>query len=82
MNEVFSARVNIYDTRKFNVFQTHIPTSNRYGLNSKPYNANQLWNLLPENLKTSLSLNYLKKKKNCGTTLIAHVTYVRVMFQT
>ena len=28
-------------------------TSNRYELNSIPYKANQLWNLLPENLKSS-----------------------------
>ena len=36
MNEVFSTRANIYNTRQFNVFETHIPTSNRYGLNSIP----------------------------------------------
>ena len=33
MNEVFSTRANIYNTRQFNIFETHIPTSNRYGLN-------------------------------------------------
>ena len=61
MNEVFSTRANIYNRRQFNVFETHIPTSNRYGLNSIPYKANQLWNLLPENLKLSQSLT-LKAK--------------------
>ena len=34
MKEIFSAKVNIYNTRKRYVFETHIPTSNRYGLNS------------------------------------------------
>ena len=50
MKEVFSARANIYNTRKFNFFETHMPTSKRYGLNSIPYKANQFWNLPPENL--------------------------------
>ena len=40
MNEVFSARANIYNAQQFNVFETHIPTSNRSGLNSIPYKAN------------------------------------------
>ena len=48
INEVFPTRANIYNTRQFNVFETHIPTSNRYELNLIPYKANQLWNLLPE----------------------------------
>ena len=51
MNEVFSTRANIYSTRQFNVFETHMPTSNRYGLNSIAYKANQLWKLIPQNLK-------------------------------
>ena len=44
MNDVFSARANIYNTRQFNVFETHTPTLNRCGSNSIPYKANQLWN--------------------------------------
>ena len=62
MNEAFSTRTNIYNTRQFNVFETHIPTSNRYGLNSIPYKANQLWNLLPENLKSSPSSTLFKNE--------------------
>ena len=62
MNEVLSTRANIYNTRQFNVFETYIPTSNRYGLNSIPYKANQLWNLLPENLKSSPSLTLFKNE--------------------
>ena len=30
LNEVFSTRANIYNAQQFNVFETHIPTSNRY----------------------------------------------------
>ena len=42
MKKVFSTRANIYNTRQFNVFETHIPTWNRYGLNLIPDKANQL----------------------------------------
>ena len=62
INDVFSTRANIDNTRQFNVFETHIPSSNRYGLNSIPYKANQLWNLLPENLKSSPSLTLFKNE--------------------
>ena len=60
MNEVFSRRANIYNTRQFNVFETHTATPNRYGLNLIPYKPNQLWKLLPENLKSSPSLTLFK----------------------
>ena len=62
INEVYSTGANIYNTQEFNVFETHIPTSNRYGLNSIPYKANQIWILLPENLKSSPSLTLFKNK--------------------
>ena len=62
MNEVLSTRANIYNTRQFNVFETYIPTSNGYGLNSIPYKADQLWNLLPENLKSSPLLTLFKNE--------------------
>ena len=39
-----------------------MPTSNRYGLNSIPFKAKQVWNLLFENLKSSPSLTLLKKE--------------------
>ena len=62
INEVFSTRGNIYNTRQFNVFETHIHTSNRYRLNSIPFKANQPWNLLPGNLKSSPSLTLFKNE--------------------
>ena len=63
MNKVFSTRANIYNTRQFNVFETHIPTSNRCGLNSIYFKANHLWNLLAENLKLSLPLTLFKNER-------------------
>ena len=62
INEVFSTRANIYNTRQFNVFKTHIPTLNRCGLNSISDKANQLWNLLPENLRSSPPLILFKSE--------------------
>ena len=44
------------------MFLKHIPTLNRYGLNSIPYKANQLWNLVPENLNSSPSLTQFKNE--------------------
>ena len=55
MNEVFSTGANICNIWHFNVLKTHVPTSNRYGLNSIPYKINQLWNLF---LKTSNHLRH------------------------
>ena len=63
INKVFSTRANIYNTRQFNVFETHIPTSNRCGLNSIYFKANHLWNLLAENLKLSLPLTLFKNER-------------------
>ena len=51
INKVFSTRQNIFDTRQFNVFQTHIP-----------YKANQLCNLLPKNLKSFPPLALFKNE--------------------
>ena len=62
MNEVFSTSANICNTRQFNVFETYIPTSNRYGLYSIPYKANQHCNLIPEKPKSSLSLTLFKNE--------------------
>ena len=59
VNEVFCTGANIYNTRQF---EDHIPTSNRYRLNSIPYKANQLWNLLAENLQSSPSLTLFKNE--------------------
>ena len=61
MNEVFCSRANTYNTQ-FNVFETHIPSSDRCKLNSTAYRTHQLWNLLPENLKPYPSLTLFKNE--------------------
>ena len=82
MNEVFSTRVNIYNTRQFNDFETNIPTSNRYGLNSIPYKANQLWKLLSENLKSSSSLTLFKNEIKLWEFFNCSCNICRVIFRT
>ena len=62
IKEVFSTRANIYNITQFNVFETQIPTLNRPTLNSIPYKARQLCNLLPENLKSSPSLTLFENE--------------------
>ena len=75
MNEVFSLQRFAYNLRSYNVFQCDIPRSNRYGLNSISYRANQLWSLLPELIKSSPSLSLFKSRikswrcTNCPCTL-------------
>ena len=60
MNDVFQVRTNSYNIRNFNLFETPMPHSNRYGLNMISYRANQLWRLLPDDIKHSPSLSVLK----------------------
>ena len=52
-------RANIYNTRQFNVFETFIAPSNRYGLNLILHKANQLWNWKP---RKSCSLALFKNE--------------------
>ena len=66
MSEILFLRQNVYNLRTFNIFSSDIPNSNRYGLNSLPYRASQLWNILPTYIKNSPSLSCFKAriKKN------------------
>ena len=69
MKQVFSTKANIYNAR-FIIFNlmfskpAYLPQT--YGLNLVPTKANQLWNLLPEILKSPPSLTLLKNEKNVG----------------
>ena len=62
MNEVFSVQRVTYNLRSYNIFQCDIPRSNKYGLNSISYRANQLWKLLPDFIKSSPSLSLFKAR--------------------
>ena len=46
MNDVLAVSKHRYNTRHYNLFETHRPKTDRYGRNSIPYRTNQIWNLL------------------------------------
>ena len=60
MNGIFHLRQNTYNLRNFDVFATDVPRNNCM-LNSVVYRANQLWETLPFDLKSSCSLELFKK---------------------
>ena len=51
-----------YNTRHNNLFVTNRPRTDRYGRNSIPYRANQIWNLLSSEIKNSANLDSFKLK--------------------
>ena len=61
MNEVFRLKSNYHNVRNFNIFETYIPKT-KSSLNSSVYRANQLWQLVPHEVRKSKSLTQLKSK--------------------
>ena len=53
MNDILAVSKNWYNTRHYHFFVTDPPKTDRYGRNSIPYRANQIWNLLPSEIKNS-----------------------------
>ena len=64
MHDIFAQRPSNYPTRKPN--DIFIPKANRkrMGLNSMRIEGSKLWNLLPDNMKTSPSLAIFKQRIN------------------
>ena len=50
------------NTSDYNLFVTDRPKTDRYGRNSIPYRANQIWNLLSRQIKNSANLDSFKLK--------------------
>ena len=61
MNEVFRLKSNYHNLRNFSQFKTYIPKT-KSPLNSCVYGANQLWQLLPHEIRKSMSLMNFKSK--------------------
>ena len=53
MNYAFVVSKHRYNTRHYNLFVTDRPKTDRYGQNSIPYRANQIWHLLSRQIKNS-----------------------------
>ena len=60
MNDTLAASKDHYNTRHYNIFVTDQPKTDRYGQNSIPYRANQIWNVLPRQIKSSANLDSFK----------------------
>ena len=62
VNDTLAVSKHQYNTRHYNLFVTDRPKTDRYGRNSIPYSANQIWNLLPRQTKNSVNLDSFKLK--------------------
>ena len=62
MNDTLAVSKYRYNTRNYNLFVTDRPKTDRYGRNSIPYKANQIWNLLPGQIKNPANLDSFKLK--------------------
>ena len=60
MNDILAVSKHKYNTRHYNLFVTDRPRTDRHGRNSIPYRANQIWNLLPRQIKNSANLDSFK----------------------
>ena len=62
MNDTLAVSKHRYNTRPYNLFVTNRPKTDRFGRNSIPYRANQIWKLLPPRIKNSANLDSFKLK--------------------
>ena len=53
VNDTLAVSKHQYNTRHYNLFVTDRPKTDRYGQNSIPYRANQIWHLLSRQIKNS-----------------------------
>ena len=51
-----------YNTCHYNLFVTDWPKTDRSGPDSIPYRANQIWNIVPHEIKNSGNLDSFKSK--------------------
>ena len=61
MNEAFRLKSNYYNLRNFNQFETYFRKT-KSSLNSCVYRENQLWQLVPPEVRKSMSLRQFKSK--------------------
>ena len=62
MNDIFFSRQNIYSLRKFQELSTSTKNMVNFGTETISYRGPQLWNLIPDNIKSELTLELFKKK--------------------
>ena len=62
MNDILAVSKHRYNTWHYDLVVIDQPKADKYGGNSIPYKANQIWNLLPREIRNSANLNSLKLK--------------------
>ena len=62
MNDIFFSRQNIYNLRKFQELSTSSKNTVNFGTETISYRGPQLWNLIPDNIKSEPTLELFKKK--------------------
>ena len=65
MNDIFFSRQNIYNFRKFQdqeLSTSNVNSTMNFGTETISYRGPQLWNLIPDNLKSEPTLELFKKK--------------------
>ena len=60
MNDIFKLRENMYNLVNFHIFQIENPRSLKYGLDTIPYGASQLWQHVPIDIGEAISLPLFK----------------------
>ena len=62
MNYIFFSRQNICNLRKFQELSTSTKNTVNFGTETISYRGPQLWNLIPDNIKSEPTLELFKKK--------------------
>ena len=79
MSDLFVTRENKYNIRNFQQLEFLHKRTAKFGTETISYSGPQIWNLIPQGLRTLATLNKLKKeiKKN-GRVMPAHEKCVNV----
>ena len=62
MSDLFVARENNYNVRKFQELESSLRQRVKIGTETISYRGPQIWNLIPERLRTLETLNKFKKE--------------------
>ena len=62
MNDIFFSRQNIYNLQKFQELSTSAKNTMNFGIETISYRGPQLWNLIPDKIKSEPTLELLDKK--------------------
>ena len=64
MQDIFETKCNYYNTRNAPTFSSGNIKRVRYGLQTISYMTQKIWNLVPEEMKQSTTVNEFKKTEN------------------